>query len=117
MGDININVRKDLDAAEANFEMILKKDPDNVQANHNLCVVYVERGQLLAAEKCLEKTLQLAPQEDYVQQHLNIVRTRINQAQQVCKYNIIAWRLRDHCFECVCVCVYVSERERKRERL
>ncbi|KAK2149545.1 hypothetical protein LSH36_447g03000 [Paralvinella palmiformis] len=82
MGDININVRKDLDAAEANFEMILKKDPDNVQANHNLCVVYVERGQLLAAEKCLEKTLQLAPQEDYVQQHLNIVRTRINQAQQ-----------------------------------
>ena len=51
MGDINVNVLKDLDAAEANFRAILSRAPSNVQAQHNLCVVMVERGDLLNAEK------------------------------------------------------------------
>jgi Flp pilus assembly protein TadD len=77
MGDININHLKDLDAAERNFETILKEDPQNVQARHNLCVVYVERGDLLRAETCLADVLLLAPHEKYIEQHLAIVRNRI----------------------------------------
>ena len=65
-----------------NFLAILKAEPDNVQANHNLCVVYVEKGDLLRAEKCLQHTLTLNPNADYVQNHLNIVRSRIQQIRQ-----------------------------------
>ena len=83
MGDININHLKNLDAAETNFLTILKLEPENVQANHNLCVVYVEKGLLLEAEKCLQHAHQMAPHEDYIKQHLNIVRSRIYKAQQV----------------------------------
>ena len=52
-------------------------DPENVQGMHNLCVVFVERGDLFMAELCLAHTHQLAPNEDYVLRHLNIVQTRI----------------------------------------
>lgn len=50
----------------------------NVQGQHNLCVVYVERGDLAAAEKCLQQAHRLAPHEDYILRHLNIVQTRIS---------------------------------------
>ena len=83
MGDININHIKDLDAAEVNFKTILANDPRHIQANHNLCVVYVERADLITAEKCLARTLDMAPNEKYIQQHLNIVRNRIFKVQQV----------------------------------
>ncbi|KAI0217673.1 Protein O-mannosyl-transferase TMTC3 [Lamellibrachia satsuma] len=82
MGDINMNSLNDINAAEQNFLKILDTEPRNVQANHNLCVVYVERGDLHRAEKCLSETLQLAPQEDYIKQHLGIVRNKIRLAEQ-----------------------------------
>lgn len=44
---------------------------------HNLCVVFVERGKLLQAEECLENAHKLAPEEDYVLRHLQIVKNRI----------------------------------------
>lgn len=44
---------------------------------HNLCVVHVERGKLLEAQSCLEKAHRLAPEEDYVFKHLQIVQNRI----------------------------------------
>jgi len=77
MGDININHLKDLVAAEKCFRTILETEPDNVQALHNLCVVYVERGELARAETCLMDATKLAPDEAYIQTHLNIVRQRI----------------------------------------
>lgn len=46
---------------------------------HNLCVVYVERGDLLRAERCLEQTQQLDPKAQYIQDHLSIVRNKIIQ--------------------------------------
>lgn len=55
MGDINVNVLKKLDDAEKNFARVVELEPDNVQAHHNLCVVHVERGDLIRAEKCLTK--------------------------------------------------------------
>ncbi len=84
MGDIKINHLKDIPAAEQNFLSILEREPDNVQANHNLCVVYVEQGLLTKALHCLERTHLLAPHEAYISNHLNIVRNRIKQIEQVC---------------------------------
>ena len=52
-------------------------DPENVQGLHNLCVVYVERGDLIRAEKCFIRATQLAPHEEYIGRHLKIVRQRI----------------------------------------
>lgn len=59
------------------YKRILELDPENIQGLHNLCVVHVERGKLLQAQACLEKAHQLAPGEDYVLRHLQIVQNRI----------------------------------------
>ena len=37
-----------------------------MQGLHNLCVVYVERGDLSAAETCLARAHAMAPHEDYI---------------------------------------------------
>lgn len=42
-----------------------------------MCVVHVERGKLLEAQSCLERAHALAPTEDYVLRHLQIVQNRI----------------------------------------
>lgn len=55
----------------------MELDPANIQGLHNLCVVHVERGKLLQAEDCLQKAHKLAPGEDYVLRHLQIVQNRI----------------------------------------
>ncbi|KAH9508650.1 Protein O-mannosyl-transferase tmtc3 [Bulinus truncatus] len=82
MGDINVNTLKDLDAAEKNFNSILSRNPKNSQAMHNLCVVYVERGDLLRAEKCLLNTQELDPNAKYIQDHLKIVRNKIAEVRK-----------------------------------
>ena len=46
---------------------------------HNLCVVFVERGILYKAEKCLAEVHRLAPKEEYILKHLNIVRAKIKE--------------------------------------
>ncbi|XP_062603708.1 protein O-mannosyl-transferase TMTC3-like isoform X2 [Saccostrea cucullata] len=79
MGDINVNALKKLDEAEKNFARVVQLEPKNVQAHHNLCVVYVERGDLIRAEKCLMAVHNMAPTEQYIINHLNIVRTKLNE--------------------------------------
>lgn len=59
------------------YRRILELDPENIQGLHNLCVVHVERGKLLEAQSCLERAHALAPTEDYVLRHLQIVQNRI----------------------------------------
>lgn len=76
-GDILMNHKKETSGAKACFERILHIDPTNVQGKHNLCVVYFEERDLLRAERCLEETLALAPNEEYVRRHLTIVRGKI----------------------------------------
>ncbi|KAM6291439.1 protein O-mannosyl-transferase TMTC3 isoform 1-T2 [Porphyrio hochstetteri] len=76
-GDILMNQKKDIVGAKMCFEKILQLDPNNVQGKHNLCVVYFEERDLIKAEKCLVETLALAPHEEYIQRHLNIVRSKI----------------------------------------
>ncbi|XP_060530397.1 protein O-mannosyl-transferase Tmtc3-like [Cylas formicarius] len=77
LGDIYINNIKDLDAAENCYRKILELEPENIQGLHNLCVVHVERGKLLEAQKCLEEAHSLAPEEEYIVKHLQIVKNRI----------------------------------------
>ncbi|KAM9174139.1 protein O-mannosyl-transferase TMTC3 [Pangshura tecta] len=77
-GDILMNQKKDISGAKRCFEKILEMDPNNVQGKHNLCVVYFEERDLIKAEKCLVETLVLAPHEEYIQRHLNIVRSKIS---------------------------------------
>ncbi|XP_067998904.1 protein O-mannosyl-transferase TMTC3 isoform X2 [Melanerpes formicivorus] len=76
-GDILMNQKKDIAGAKRCFERILELDPTNVQGKHNLCVVYFEERDLIKAERCLVETLALAPQEEYIQRHLSIVRSKI----------------------------------------
>ncbi|MCI4380373.1 hypothetical protein PGIGA_G00239090 [Pangasianodon gigas] len=76
-GDILMNQLKDTRGAQEAFERILRSDPGNVQAKHNLCVVYFEERQLARAEQCLQETLAMAPHEEYVQRHLAIVRAKM----------------------------------------
>ena len=82
MGDIYINHLQDLDAAESCYRKILAADPGNVQGLHNLCVVMVERGQLGQARDCLLQARTIAPTEDYIARHLDIVNTKITEMQQ-----------------------------------
>lgn len=76
-GDILMNHRKDTRGAKACFERILNMDPSNVQAKHNLCVVYFEERNLPLAERCLVETLTMAPHEEYIRRHLAIVRNKM----------------------------------------
>lgn len=76
-GDILMNHRKDTRGAKACFERILNMDPSNVQAKHNLCVVYFEERNLPLAESCLVETLTMAPHEEYIRRHLAIVRNKM----------------------------------------
>lgn len=76
-GDILMNHKKDTHGAKACFERILHMDPTNVQGKHNLCVVYFEERDLPRAERCLEETLAMAPNEEYVRRHLSIVRNKM----------------------------------------
>ncbi|XP_004391133.1 protein O-mannosyl-transferase TMTC3, partial [Trichechus manatus latirostris] len=82
-GDILMNQKKDILGAKKCFEKILEMDPSNVQGKHNLCVVYFEEKDLLKAERCLVETLALAPHEEYIQRHLNIVRDKISSSSFV----------------------------------
>ncbi|XP_068459915.1 protein O-mannosyl-transferase TMTC3 [Clinocottus analis] len=76
-GDILMNHKKDTRGAKACFERILSMDPGNVQGKHNLCVVYFEERDLPRAARCLEETLAMAPDEEYVRRHLSIVRSKM----------------------------------------
>lgn len=59
------------------YKRILQLDPVNIQGLHNLCVVYVERGLLMKAHACLQEAHALAPSEDYIIKHLQIIESRL----------------------------------------
>lgn len=59
------------------YKKILQLDPVNIQGLHNLCVVYVERGLLMKAHACLQEAHALAPSEDYIIKHLQIIESRL----------------------------------------
>ena len=88
LGDLYVNQLSDLDAAERCYRRILELDGQNVQGLHNLCVVMVERGDLLEARECLVKARDLAPHEGYIQDHLDIVEKKIEEVVEMRKRSI-----------------------------
>lgn len=60
------------------YKRILQLDPIYIQGLHNLCVVYVERGRMAQAQACLSHAYQLAPHEDYILKHLQIIESRLS---------------------------------------
>ena len=85
LGDLYVNQLSDLDAAERCYQRILELDGRNVQGLHNLCVVMVERGNLLEARECLVKARNLAPHEKYIQDHLDIVQRKMEEVVEMRK--------------------------------
>ncbi|XP_030369028.1 protein O-mannosyl-transferase TMTC3 [Scaptodrosophila lebanonensis] len=83
LGDIYINHIKDLDAAETCYRSILRHEPHNTQGLHNLCVVFVERKRLAKAAACLQYAHRLAPGEDYIGRHLQIVLARLQKIDKL----------------------------------
>ena len=79
LGDLYVNHHGDLIAAEKCYQLILEIEPNNIQAQHNLCVVMVEAGDLNDAQACLEKVAALAPNEAYINRHLRIVEDKLEQ--------------------------------------
>lgn len=79
LGDLYVNHRGDLRAAEKCYRLILRIEANNVQAQHNLCVIMVEAGDLANARECLERVADLAPNEAYISKHLRIVEEKLEQ--------------------------------------
>ena len=77
LGDFYVNHMRDLSAANNCYNRILEVEPDNIQARHNICVVMVERGQLLEARNCLKDCLKLK-HEDYILKHIQIIEERLS---------------------------------------
>ncbi|GFS42322.1 protein O-mannosyl-transferase TMTC3 [Nephila pilipes] len=79
LADINVNHLKNLDVAEECYKKVLKIDPVNQKALHNLCVLHFERQDFAMAERCLSHTLSLHPTVPYIRQHLQVVRNILKQ--------------------------------------
>ncbi|MGC1323362.1 MAG: tetratricopeptide repeat protein [Candidatus Udaeobacter sp.] len=62
--------------AEKQYQTILAKDPNNLDALSNLGVVYFRTGKIQSAESTLKKALALAPNDDFVLTTLGIVHYR-----------------------------------------
>lgn len=82
LGDVAMNHMRNLSLAEESFRRAIATEPESVQANHNLCVVLVEYGRLVEAERCLVHAEKLGPNEQYIKNHLGIVRSRLQQLEQ-----------------------------------
>jgi tetratricopeptide (TPR) repeat protein len=73
--------RKNLDqgkyrAAEKQYQEILTKDPNNLDALSNLGVVYVRSGNLRSAESTLKKAVAVAPDNDFLLTTLGVIHFR-----------------------------------------
>ena len=62
--------------AEKQYETVLAKDPENLDALSNLGVVYFRTGKFRSAESTLKKALAIAPNDDFVLTTLGIVHYR-----------------------------------------
>ncbi|HEY2680384.1 MAG TPA: tetratricopeptide repeat protein, partial [Candidatus Udaeobacter sp.] len=62
--------------AEKQYQTVLAKDPNNLDALSNLGVVYFRTGKIGSAESTLKKALTIAPDDDFVLTTLGIVHYR-----------------------------------------
>ncbi|GFR19311.1 protein O-mannosyl-transferase TMTC3, partial [Trichonephila clavata] len=86
LADINVNYLKNLDGAEKCYKKVLKLDPANQKALHNLCVLHFERQDFETAERCFVHTLTIHPGVPYIRDHLNIVRSILQGQKRVLEH-------------------------------
>lgn len=88
--DVAIAARKNLQqrkyrTAEKQYQIILEKDPNNLDALSNLGVVYFRTGKTQSAESTLTQALAIAPNNDYVLTTLGIVHYRQSRFDEALK--------------------------------
>jgi tetratricopeptide (TPR) repeat protein len=71
--------------AEKQYQTVLAKDPQNVDALSNLGVVYFRTGKIGSAESTLKKALTIAPDDDFVLTTLGIVHYRQSRFDEALK--------------------------------
>jgi tetratricopeptide (TPR) repeat protein len=71
--------------AEEQYQTILAKDPNNLDALSNLGVVYFRTGKTRSAESTLQKALSIAPNDDFVLTTLGIVHYRQSRFDEALK--------------------------------
>jgi Flp pilus assembly protein TadD len=71
--------------AEKQYQRILAKDPENLDALSNLGVVYFRTGKIRTAESTLKKALSFAPDDDFVLTTLGIVHYRQSKFDEALK--------------------------------
>ena len=71
--------------AEKQYQTILAKDPNNLDALSNLGVVYFRTGKLQSAESTLERALSVAPNDAFVLTNLGIVHYRQSRFDEALK--------------------------------
>jgi len=88
--DVAIAARKNLQqrkyqTAEKQYQTILEKDPNNLDALSNLGVVYFRSGKTQSAESTLKQALIIAPNDDHVLTTLGIVHYRQSRFDEALK--------------------------------
>jgi Flp pilus assembly protein TadD len=71
--------------AEKQYQTVLAKDPNNVDALSNLGVVYFRSGKIRTAESMLKKALAIAPNDGFVLTTLGIVHYRQSRFDEALK--------------------------------
>ena len=79
--EVAVTARKNLEQgkyqiAEKQYQTVLARDPNNLDALSNLGVVYFRTGKTRSAESVLKKALSIAPNDDFVLTTLGIVHYR-----------------------------------------
>jgi Flp pilus assembly protein TadD len=88
--EVAIAARKNLlqrkyQTAEKQYQTILGKDPNNLDALSNLGVVYFRTGKTQSAESTLKQALAIAPNDDHVLTTLGIVHYRQSRFDEALK--------------------------------
>ena len=88
--EVAVAARKNLEqgkyrTAEEQYQTVLAKDPENVDALSNLGVVYFRIGKIRSAESMLKKALAIAPNDDFVLTTLGIVHYRQSRFDEALK--------------------------------
>jgi Flp pilus assembly protein TadD len=71
--------------AEKQYQKVLAKNPENLDALSNLGVVYFRTGSIRSAERTLKKALRIAPDDDFVLTTLGIVHYRESRFDEALK--------------------------------
>ncbi len=88
--EIAVAARKNVEqgkyrTAEKQYQTVLAKDPNNLDALSNLGVVYFRNGKIGSAESTLKKALTIAPNDDFVLSTLGIVHYRQSRFDEALK--------------------------------